>query len=95
MVIMYDPIDVWVFFRDLGRDPILGDDYIQIAWQEMPNAYQVTVIRGTYKGTCEPKSYNFTTAEQANRAVEAYANDVHREGFKRRVSHQESQERRI
>jgi hypothetical protein len=89
MVIMYHPIDVWVFFRDLSRDPIPGDDYIQIAWQEMPNAYQVAVIRGPYRGACEPKSYSFTTAEQAKRAFEAYANDVHREGFKRQVSHQE------
>ncbi len=73
----------WTFYRD-SRTPKEEDEFVEIAWEEIPCGFEMTVVRGLSNDKNRRKTtrYTFSTEEQLNRAIQKWRASALYEGFK-------------
>jgi len=78
----FEPV-VFTFYRDVTREPVAGDEFVEFSLEETPSGFIVTEVRGALKDTCErPKTRSFAKEEEAKQYLRKLQIIAQQEGFK-------------
>lgn len=78
---MFEP-DVFTLYKDVTREPVAGDEFVEFALEEAPSSFIVTEVRGVLKETCErPKTRSFANEGEAKQYLQKQIAFARQEGF--------------
>jgi hypothetical protein len=79
---IYEPV-VFTLYKNVTREPVAGDEFVEFALEETSSGFIATEVRGVLKETCErPKTRSFSNAEEAKQYLRKLEAIAQQEGFK-------------